>query len=192
MMGFSENYLSSVRKQFQYYKLLGEKTFAQLDEEQLFWQYNDESNTIAIIVNHLSGNMLSRWTNFLTEDGEKDWRNREQEFEKIIENKMEFDDAWAKGWSCLFDALDQLNETNFGQEIFIRNQGHTIVEAINRQLAHYSYHVGQMVYLGRMMKGAAWESLSIPKGQSAAYNSEKFSQGKQSKHFTDEYLNKDE
>jgi len=189
---FVENYLVSVRKQFEYYKMLGEKTFIQLTEEQLLWQYNPESNSIAIIVNHISGNMLSRWTNFLTEDGEKEWRNREQEFKDHIKSEAQLKETWEKGWSCLFKALDSINEDNVDQLIYIRNMGHSIAEAINRQLAHYSYHLGQIVYLGRMIKGSAWQSLSIPKGESSAYNKQKFAQAKQKKHFTDEYLNPDE
>jgi len=184
----SKNYLESVQKQFEYYKYLGEKTFDQLAENDLFWQYNTESNSIAIIVNHLSGNMLSRWTNFLSEDGEKSWRNRDQEFEDDIKTKDDLVEAWNKGWTCLFDALTSVNEDNFEQIIYIRNQGHSITEAINRQLAHYSYHIGQIVFIGRMIKGAEWESLSIPKGASVAFNKVKFDKEKKKQHFTDEYL----
>lgn len=192
MEDFANNYLTSVKKQFEYYKMLGDKTFSQLNDEQLIWQHNPESNSIAIIVNHLRGNMLSRWTNFLTEDGEKTWRNREQEFEQVIESKTQLLQAWEKGWTCLFEALASVNENNFDQLIYIRNQGHSIVEAINRQLAHYSYHIGQIVYLGRLLQGSEWKSLSIPRGESTQYNKEKFAQAKQKKHFTDEYLRKDE
>ena len=183
-----ENYLDSVRKQFEYYKLLGEKTFAQLSESDLFWQYNPESNSIAIIVKHLWGNMLSRWTEFLTTDGEKTWRDREREFEASIQTEAEMREKWKEGWACLFTALDSVNEENFDTTIYIRNQGHSIVEAINRQMAHYASHIGQIVYIGRMIRGADWQSLSIPKGQSSAYNAAKFSQPKHKAHFTDEYL----
>jgi len=182
------NYLESVRKQFEYYKLLGERTMAQLSDEDLFWQYNAESNSIAVIVKHLWGNMLSRWTDFLTADGEKQWRDREAEFESDIRDRNELRRRWEAGWNCLFEALDSVDEENFGTTVYIRNQGHTIVEAINRQLAHYAYHVGQVVYIGRMIKGVEWESLSIPKGQSKAYNLEKFSQPKRQEHFTQEFL----
>ena len=184
--------MTSIRKQFEYYKMLGDKTFAQLNQKQLLWQFNDQSNSIAIIVNHLSGNMLSRWTNFLTEDGEKKWRNREKEFDQVIETENQLVEAWEKGWVCLFDALDSVNKENFNQEIYIRNQGHTVVEAFNRQLAHYSYHIGQIIYIGRMLKGSEWLSLSIPKGGSVQYNKAKFAQAKETKHFTDEFLNNDE
>lgn len=186
-----ENYLESVRKQFEYYKMLGEKTFNQLADEELFWQYNAESNSIAIMVNHISGNMLSRWTDFLDSDGEKEWRNRDAEFEDLIKTRKDLIEKWNKGWACLFAALDSVNAGNFDQLVYIRNMGHTIVEAINRQFAHYSYHIGQIVYLGRMIKGTDWQSLSIPKGDSAAYNADKFSKPKRKEHFTKEFLKGD-
>ena len=190
-MEMQNNYLESIRKQFEYYKLLGEKTFAQLDEKALFWQFNPESNSIAVIVNHLWGNMLSRWTDFLTTDGEKEWRKRDLEFEDVIQSKEGLLQKWEEGWACLFEALDSINEDNFDTTVYIRNQGHTIVEAVNRQLAHYAYHVGQIVYIGRMMRGSAWTSLSIPKGQSSEFNKEKFSKEKHRAHFTDEFLNRE-
>lgn len=183
-----KDYLLSVYKQFQYYKLLGERTFNQLDEKDLFWQFNNASNSIAIIVNHLWGNMKSRWSDFLNTDGEKEWRQRDLEFENIIQSKNELIEKWEDGWQCLFIALESINENNFDTVIYIRNQGHTIVEAINRQLAHYAYHVGQIVFIGRMIKDGEWESLSIPKGQSSAFNQEKFSKEKKKAHFTDEFL----
>ena len=184
-----KEYIESVKKQFQYYKMLGDKTIDQLDEKELLWQYNSESNSIAIMVNHLWGNMMSRWTDFLITDGEKEWRTRDLEFEDVIKSKKELMDKWEKGWKCLFEALNSINEENFDTVIYIRNQGHTIVEAINRQLSHYSYHVGQLVFVGRMIKGNDWRSLSIPKGKSSNYNNEKFSKEKSKIHFTDEMLN---
>lgn len=184
-----KNYLESIDKQFRYYKLLGEKTFQQLTEADLFWQYNPESNSIAIIVNHLSGNMKSRWTDFLTSDGEKEWRNRDREFESIIKSKAAMLKRWEEGWKCLFDALASIHEDNFETEIYIRNQGHTVVEAINRQLSHYAYHIGQITFIGKMIKGSDWTSLSVPKGHSKAYNEQKFTQEKRRTHFTEEYLN---
>ncbi len=183
-----ENYLIDIAKQFEYYKLLGEKTFAQLKEDDLFWQFNPESNSIAIIVNHLSGNMLSRWTNFLHSDGEKEWRNRDQEFENLINTKTQMLKKWDEGWKCLFYALDSINKENFNTTIYIRNQEHTIIEAFNRQLAHYAMHVGQIVYIGRMIQGSDWVSLSIPKGNSKDYNKKKFSKEKHKAHFTDDIL----
>ena len=181
-------YLPSIRKQFAYYKMLGDKTMAQLPEEKLFWQYNEESNSMAIMVKHLWGNMLSRWTNFLTEDGEKEWRARDAEFEADIKNQKELLEKWEAGWACLFEAINPLTDAHLESTIYIRNQGHTVTEAINRQLAHYAYHVGQMVFLGKMIMGSNWQSLSIPKGKSADFNAKKFAQEKHQQHFTDEFL----
>lgn len=182
----NNSYLTSIIKQFEYYKSLGEKTFSQITDTDIHWQYNSESNSIAIITKHLVGNMLSRWTNFLTEDGEKTWRERDQEFEDTYFNKEEMLKAWEKGWTCLFDALTTITNSQLEQIVYIRNQGHTVTEAINRQLAHYAYHVGQIVFLGKMIQGENWQSLSIPKGKSANYNQEKFAQEKERKHFTDD------
>lgn len=181
------NYLDSAIKQFEYYKMLAEKTFDQVSDDKLFWQYNEESNSIAMIVNHLAGNMLSRWSDFLTTDGEKEWRNRDAEFENIILTKNELMTKWNEGWTCLFNTLKTLTNSDLNTIIYIRNQGHTVQEAINRQLAHYPYHVGQIVYIGKMATHN-WQSLSIPKGNSSTYNSNKFSKPKQNTHFTDEYL----
>lgn len=172
-----DNYLASIKQQFEYYKSLGEKTFHQLNEEDLFWQYNQDSNSIAIIVNHLYGNMKSRWTDFLTSDGEKDWRNRDQEFEDSIQSKDELLEKWEAGWLCLFQALNAIGRDNFDTVIYIRNQRHTIIEAINRQMAHYAYHIGQIVYIAKLLKGEQWESLSIPKGKSEDFNQSKFAEG---------------
>lgn len=183
------NYLDSVRKQFEYYQHLGEKTFDQVPEEQLFWQYNPESNSIATIVKHLWGNMRSRWTDFLTADGEKEWRQRDAEFENDIRTKEELLQKWSEGWACLYAALDSLMPEDLERIIYIRNQGHTVMEAINRQLAHYPYHVGQIVFLGKMIRNEQWQSLSIPRGGSGSYNADKFSLPKHREHFTDE-LNK--
>lgn len=186
----ANNYLESVTKQFEYYKQLGDKTFAQLHEQDLFRQYNEESNSIATVVKHLWGNMLSRWTDFLTSDGEKEWRNREGEFDNDINTKEEVLQKWEEGWKVLFDTLRALKEDDLEKIIYIRNQGHTVMEAINRQLAHYPYHVGQIVYLGKMW-AQQWQSLSIPRGRSQAYNEAKFEQPKQRAHFTDEFLKKE-
>lgn len=189
----NSDYLESVKKQFEYYKMLGDKTISQLPDEKLFWQYNEESNSIAIIVKHLAGNMLSRWTDFLTSDGEKEWRHRDSEFENDIKSKEALVQKWNEGWNCLFDTLNSLKETDFSKTIHIRNQGHSVVEAINRQLAHYPYHVGQMVFIGKMICDEKWISLSIPKGNSNTYNSEKFSKPQHPEHFTEEFLkNKEE
>lgn len=179
-------YLQSIRKQFEYYKLVGERTFDQLEEKDLFWQYNISSNSISILVNHLWENMKSRWTDFLNSDGEKEWRNRDLEFESVIKSKEELMLKWKEGWSCLFEALDELNEANFNSEIYIRNQAHSVVDAINRQIAHYAYHIGQIVYIGKMIQSDNWKSLTIPKGKSDDFNQEKFSKGKHTGHFSDD------
>jgi hypothetical protein len=183
------DYLSSVIKQFEYYKLLGDKTIAQLSDDELFWQYNQESNSIAINVKHLHGNMLSRWTDFLSTDGEKEWRNRDAEFENDLTTKEEVIKLWEEGWKCFLDTLKSLKENDLEKIVYIRNQGHTVVEAINRQLAHYPYHVGQIVFIGKMILNEKWKSLSIPRGNSNAFNVEKFSKKKNREHFTDEFLN---
>ena len=184
-----KDFLISTIKQFEYYKLLGDKTFTQLSDEQLFWKFNEESNSIANIVKHLSGNMLSRWTDLLTSDGEKQWRKRDEEFESDIKNRDELLLKWNEGWACLLNTLNSLDEYDLSKEVFIRNQGHTVVEAINRQLAHYPYHIGQIIYIGKMARDENWASLSIPKGKSKDFNAVKFSQEKHKQHFTDEYLN---
>lgn len=186
----TNDYLQSVIKQFEYYKSLGEKTFEQLNDEKLLWQYNEDSNSIALIVKHLWGNMLSRWTDFLTTDGEKKWRNRDAEFENDITSRDELIIKWKEGWKSLFNALNSLTSDDLNKTIYIRNQGHTVIEAINRQLAHYSYHVGQIVFIGKMASNEKWKSLSIPKGKSGMYNAEKFSNPKHKEHFTDEYIEK--
>lgn len=180
------SYLSSIIKQFQYYKSLGDKTFNQLSFEELKETPNKDTNAISVIVKHLVGNMLSRWTNFTTEDGEKTWRNRDKEFEDTYTSKEELISEWDKGWDCLFNALQPLTNNDLENIIYIRNQGHTITEAINRQLAHYSYHVGQIVFLAKEIKGKQWHSLSIPKGKSSNYNADKFQKEKGKRHFTDD------
>jgi hypothetical protein len=179
-------FLSSSIKQFEYYKSLGDKTFVQLTEDDIHTTFKEHTNSISIIVKHLVGNMLSRWTNFLTEDGEKEWRHRDTEFEDTFTSKNELITSWNKGWDCLFEALSPLKIEDLERIIYIRNQGHSITEAINRQLAHYAYHVGQIVFLGTLIKGKHWTSLSIPKGNSTNYNQEKFSKEKGRRHFTDD------
>ncbi len=189
-MEATNSYLESVKKQFLYYKTLGEKAMDQLDPEQLFVSINEDTNSIATIVKHLSGNMLSRWTDFLTSDGEKEWRNRDAEFEATIKTKEELLITWNKGWDCFFEALNGLQAEQLSTIIYIRNEGHTVIEAINRQLAHYPYHVGQIVFYAKMLKNSEWTSLSIPKNKSNSYNSEKFSKEKSIRNFTDDELNK--
>ncbi len=173
------NYLESAISQFKHYKNLGERTFDQLDDKDLFWQYNEASNSVAIIVKHMWGNMLSRWTDFLTADGEKEWRKRDEEFEADITTREEMIEKWEEGWACLFTALDAITEEDLASTtIYIRNEGHSITEAINRQLAHYAYHVGQIVFIGKMASDN-WGALTIAKGDSKKYNQEMFAKPKQ-------------
>ncbi len=180
------DFLSSTKKQFEYYKQLGEKTFAQIPDEKFVWKCSEESNSIATIVKHLHGNMMSRWTDFLTSDGEKEWRKRDAEFDNDITTKEDVLAIWNEGWKCLFNAIDPLTEADLNKEIYIRNMGHSVTEAINRQLAHYPYHIGQIVFIAKMIANENWEPLSIPKGNSKAYNEEKFAKPKQKKHFADD------
>ena len=189
-MEINEHYLESVKKQFLYYKTLGEKAMEQIQPEQLFVSVNEDTNSIATIVKHLSGNMLSRWTDFLTTDGEKEWRNRDGEFENDLQTKEAVMTLWDKGWNCFFDALDSIQPEQLSTIIYIRNEGHTVVEAINRQLAHYPYHIGQIVFYVKQLKTSEWESLSIPKNKSNSYNETKFGQEKSIRNFTEEELKK--
>lgn len=172
-------YLESVKKQFAYYKSLGEKTFAQIPDDALFIQFHPESNSIAMIVQHLWGNMMSRWTDFLTSDGEKEWRDRDAEFENRISTRTEMVAWWNEGWDCLFSALNELTEDDLTHVVYIRHDGHSVIEAINRQLAHYPYHIGQIVFIGKLIAADQWTSLSIPKGQSQTFNADKFKQSRQ-------------
>lgn len=194
-MNASESFLTSAKKQFLYYKTLGEKAINQLEPEQLFFSANEDTNSISIIVKHLHGNMLSRWTDFLTSDGEKETRNRDGEFDASAElsNQINKDDVmkrWNEGWDCLFNSIDPLTPEQLSQIVYIRNEGQTVVEAINRQLCHYSYHIGQIVFYAKMLKKSDWESLSIPKNKSKDYNTDKFSKDKSIKNFTDDELNR--
>jgi len=172
-MSLGKEYLTTVIKRLKYYKELGEKTFEQLEEKDLHYFPTSESNSIAIIVQHLTGNMLSRFTNFLTEDGEKEWRQRDDEFEVHDYSKQQVIDLWNKGWECCFHALESITEDDLLTIIYIRKEPLTVIDAINRQLAHYPYHIGQILYIGRMIRNKDWTSLSIPKGQSQQYNTGK-------------------
>ncbi|HYG50075.1 MAG TPA: DUF1572 family protein [Flavobacteriales bacterium] len=164
-MGIETTFVESVKKQFQTYKSLGEKAIDQLIPNQLFVPMNDDNvNSIAIIIQHLHGNMLSRWTNFMMEDGEKKWRKRDEEFmSPPKKDKAELMKKWNEGWQCLFDALDSIKPEELLETIYIRNEGLSLMDAIHRQLAHYSYHVGQIVFYAKQLKSGEWKSLSIPK-----------------------------
>jgi len=169
-MSLGETYLQSVIKRMKSYKDLGDKTFVQLEEKDFHFQPNEASNSIAIIIQHLAGNMLSRFTNFLTEDGEKEWRQRDAEFDEQQLSKEKLIEHWEKGWQVVFGALQSLTENDLLKTIYIRSEALSVVDAINRQLAHYPHHVGQIVYIGKIIKNDQWKSLSIPKNQSAVFN----------------------
>jgi hypothetical protein len=181
-------YLKSARRQFEYYKSLADKAMDQAEDEGLNWHPDDESNSIAVIIRHLHGNMLSRWTDFLTTDGEKPWRDRDAEFEGGDSTREALLGLWEAGWQCLFTALDSITDADLERIIHIRNDGHTILEAINRQIAHYAYHVGQIVWIARMQRRQEWQSLSIPRRRSGDYNAVKFSQAAGRRHFTDDLM----
>jgi hypothetical protein len=179
------DFLTGTKKLFRYYKDLAEKALAQLDDAQINWKPNEASNSIAIIVHHLSGNMLSRFTDFLTTDGEKPWRHREAEFEIGYKDKSEMMDAWHRGWNVFFNAIEPLTEQDLDKIIYIRNEGQSVMDSLQRQLAHYPSHIGQIIYIAKMQRGDAFKSLSIPKGASSDYNQKKFSEEKSNHHFTD-------
>lgn len=180
-----DNYLLDMKRLFQYYKSLGEGAMKQLSPQEFFIEISPESNSIAIIVKHLWGNMRSRWTDFLSSDGEKEWRKRDTEFLLIEENEASILEKWEEGWNCLFSSLNQLEAKQLSDIIYIRNQGHTVLEAINRQLGHYAYHVGQIVFLAKSVRNEEWRSLSIPRDKSKSYNQSKFSNKKGKNHFTE-------
>lgn len=169
-MTLAKAYLDSVIKRLSYYKELGDKTFEQLTDADLHFAPNGESNSIALIIQHMAGNMLSRWTDFLTTDGEKEWRNRDTEFEEQNLTKQQLISFWQNGWDCLLNTLNALTEEDLLKTIYIRSEGLLVVDAINRQLAHYPYHVGQIIYLGKIIKNENWQNLSIAKGHSEQFN----------------------
>lgn len=167
---FTTSYLADSISLFRYYKNLGERAMAQVSEEQLFYARDEESNSIAIIVKHLNGNMRSRWTDFLTTDGEKPSRNRDSEFEDPPKDRKELMQAWEEGWGCLLGTLERLKESDLNQRVLIRSEAHSVMQAINRQLCHYSYHVGQIVMIAKQRRQGEWKSLTVPRGKSSDYN----------------------
>lgn len=174
MMKLGQLYLDSIKKQFRAYKKMGDNTFSQLSEEELNHVSATDSNSIAIIVKHMHGNLVSRFTNFLTEDGEKPWRQREEEFNPAQAlSKDKLLQLWEEGWNCLFQALDQMEPDDLSKTVTIRAEPHSALDAINRQLAHHAAHVGQIVYIGKMYRQANWQSLSIPRGGTASFNEKK-------------------
>ena len=175
MEDIGQHYLDNTISTFQLYKKQAEGAIAQLDEKQLFIAPTPESNSVAVIMKHLWGNMLSRWTDFLTSDGEKEWRDRDAEFEATdIKTKAELMKKWEEGWACMFNALNPLKPGDLGKTVYIRGEEYTVLKAMQRQLAHYASHIGQIVYVAKMLKNKDWKSLSIPKGQSKAFNQQMF------------------
>ncbi len=168
-MNLAAGFLKDSIKRFKNYKDLGDKTLAQLSATDLHFQPSSESNSIAVIIQHMHGNMLSRWTHFLTEDGEKAWRQRDAEFAAGNQSKEKILDLWNEGWNCLLNTLESLQEEDLNRQVTIRTESISVYDAILRQLAHYPYHVGQIVYLGKMIRNKAWTSLSIPRGESQQY-----------------------
>lgn len=165
-------FLKSAIQQFRNYKSLGEKTFAQIKENEFHYQPSETANSIAINITHMHGNMLSRWTNFLTEDGEKEWRQRDDEFETHTYSQEKLLQLWEEGWQTVFRALEPLTGADLDKTIYIRTKPLTVIDAIHRQLTHYAYHVGQIVMLGKIIKDKDWQALSIAKGQSNAFNTD--------------------
>ncbi|MEO6228629.1 MAG: DUF1572 family protein [Ferruginibacter sp.] len=158
-------FLQSAVKRLGYYKTLGEQTFSQLSETDFHFIPNEQSNSIAIIIQHMSGNMLSRWTDFLTTDGEKEWRKRDKEFELLHSTKADLIEMWEKGWNCCLNTIQNLQPTDLLKAITIRSEPLTVVDAINRQLAHYPYHVGQIIYIGKLIKNTDWQNLSMKRNR---------------------------
>jgi uncharacterized damage-inducible protein DinB len=167
---FTTSYLEDSRAVFRYYKLLAERAMAQLPDEQLTTAVDEEANSIAIIVKHMTGNMRSRFTDFLTSDGEKPDRRRDLEFVDPPATREALMESWEAGWACLFGALEPLNDDDLSRTVTIRGEPHSVMQAINRQVAHYSYHCGQIVLLAKHLSHASWKSLSVPRGQSEAFN----------------------
>ena len=167
----SQQYLADALSAFRSYKKLAEKAFDQLGDEEFFVTLDQESNSIAVIMNHIAGNMISRWTDFLNSDGEKPDRNRDMEFVVDPEtDKASLMAYWERGWKCLFTALEPLRPEDFQKKVLIRGEEHSIIQAVNRQLTHYAYHIGQIVFLAKHFRSAEWTSLSIPRNRSAEFN----------------------
>jgi len=167
---FTTSYVEDSLTLFTYYKGLGERAMAQLADERLFEVIDSESNSIAVIVKHLAGNMRSRWTDFLTSDGEKPWRNRDAEFEADAVSREALMQMWNDGWALVFGALEPLTDADLGRTITIRGEKHSVMQAIGRQMAHYAYHIGQIVLLAKHFQSTEWTTLSVPRGRSGEFN----------------------
>jgi len=167
---FTTSYVEDASALFRYYKKLAERAMEQVADEELFAVLDGEANSIAIIVKHMTGNMRSRWTDFLTTDGEKPNRNRDGEFVDPPATRAALMADWEDGWARLFRAIEPLTEADLGRTVRIRGEAHSVMQAINRQLAHYPHHVGQIVLLAKHYAGERWQSLSVPRNQSAEFN----------------------
>jgi len=167
---FTTSHLSDSLSLFRYYKHLAERAMAQVADEDLFLVSDEESNSIAIVVKHMAGNMRSRWTDFLTTDGEKPDRNRDSEFEDPPRNRQELMRLWEESWARVFSALEPLNDSQSSERVMIRGEAHSVMQAVNRQLCHYAYHVGQIVLLAKQRRGREWTSLSVPRKGSTDFN----------------------
>jgi hypothetical protein len=167
---FTTSHLEDSLTLFRYYKRMAEGAMTQVTDEELFATLDPEMNSIAVVVKHMAGNMRSRWTDFLTSDGEKPDRNRDSEFEEPPATREALMKMWEAGWSSVFTALEPLKEADLARTVTIRGEAHSVTQAINRQLAHYSYHVGQIVFLAKHFQSAQWKSLSVPRNQSAKFN----------------------
>ena len=167
---FTTSYLKDALEVFRYYKKLAERGMTQLPDEHYFTALDDESNSIAIIVKHMAGNMRSRWTDFLTTDGEKPGRHRDTEFEDPPATRQAVLAMWEEGWACLFAALEPLAEADLARTVTVRGEAHSVMQAINRQLAHYPYHCGQIVFLAKHLNHGEWKSLTVPRGKSQEFN----------------------
>jgi Protein of unknown function (DUF1572) len=167
---FTTSYIEDTIAVFRYYKKLAERAVAQVSDDQLVAVLDPEMNSIAVIVKHMAGNMLSRWTDFLTSDGEKPNRNRDTEFVDPPTTREALLAIWNEGWECMFNALAPLSERDLGRPVTIRGEAHSVMQAINRQMAHYSYHCGQIVMLAKHFSSANWQSLTVPRGKSEEFN----------------------
>jgi len=167
---FTTSYLKDSLAIFRQYKTQAERAIEQATDEELFTQLDSEANSIAIIVKHMAGNMRSRWTDFLTTDGEKPDRNRDSEFEEPPATRAALLALWEDGWKRVFDALEPLTDADLGRTVMIRGEAHSVMQAINRQIGHYALHIGQIILLAKHWRGAGWKSLTIPKKRSAEYN----------------------
>jgi hypothetical protein len=167
---FTPSYLEDARALLRYSKKLADRAMEQVTDEQLFNTLDEEANSIAIVVKHMAGNMRSRWSDFLTSDGEKPDRNRDAEFADPPETREALLALWEAGWACVFEALESLADADLGRTVTIRGEAHSVTQAINRQLAHYPYHVGQIVLLAKHFACAKWQSLSVPRNKSAEFN----------------------